>query len=131
MRLNASMTVMLGTLCLSATLHAQADNRPLYRTVQTVKLGEPERWDYVVVDPRTHRVYIAHGTKLTVVDGTRGTVVGEVTGFPGGTHGTAVASELGRGYTDDGRAGEAGGFDLATLAPRAHLKVAEDADAMV
>lgn len=104
---------------------------PLYRIRQTVPLGAPERWDYVVVDRATHRVYVAHGDHLTIVDGIHGTVAGQVTGFPGGTHGIAVASDAGRGYTDDGRAGEAGGFALTTLKTSHHVKVEEDADAMV
>lgn len=132
MRLSTLMTITLAALSLPpAASPAQTEGPPLYRIVQRVPLGPPDRWDYVVVDPRTHRVYVAHGDHLTVIDGTHGTVVGQVTGFPGGTHGTALASDLGRGYTDDGRAGEAGGFDLVTLKTLRHVKVQEDADAMV
>ena len=102
----------------------------LYRIKQAVPLGAPDGWDYVVADSATHRVYVAHGDHLTIVDAAHGTVLGQVAGFPGGTHGTAVATDLGRGYTDDGRAGEAGGFDLTTFKPTKHVKVEEDADAM-
>ncbi|HEV7136921.1 MAG TPA: YncE family protein, partial [Steroidobacteraceae bacterium] len=97
---------------------------------RTVSLGAPDHWDYVVVDPSNHRVYVAHGDRLTVVDGESGAIVGQVTGFPGGTHGTAVIDALGRGYTDDGDAGEAGAFDLRTFEVLKRMKAADDADAV-
>jgi len=83
-----------------------------------------------VFDPFSKRVYVAHGDQVTVVDGVKGDIVGKVTGFPGGTHGIAVVSATGRGYTDDGEAGEAGSFDLATLSVTGRIKAAADADAV-
>ena len=101
---------------------------PAYRNVRTIPLGAPDRWDYLSFDPESHRIYVSHGDRVTVVDGHDGTVFGEVTGFPGGTHGIAVATAMGRGYTDNGRAGEAASFDLATLKVGKRIKAAEDAD---
>ena len=95
-----------------------------------VPLGLPDRWDYVVYDRASHRVYVSHGDRVTVVDGRSGAVIGQVEGFPGGTHGIAIATASGRGYTDDGRAGEAGSFDLATLKVQQRIKAAADADAV-
>ncbi|HTV50075.1 MAG TPA: YncE family protein [Steroidobacteraceae bacterium] len=86
-----------------------------YHVTRKVALGAPDRWDYVVFDPDSRRVYVAHGDRVTVVDGDSGARVGEVTGFAGGTHGIAIATAAGRGYTDDGRAGRAGSFDLRSL----------------
>lgn len=101
-----------------------------YHVTRTVALGAPDHWDYVVVDPSTHRVYVAHGDRLTVVNGRSGAILGQVAGFPGGTHGTAVIDALGRGYTDDGDAGEAGAFDLRTLKVVKRIKAADDADSI-
>jgi len=36
----------------------------------------------VVFDAGSHRVYVAHGDRVTVVDGRDGTIVGQVEGFP-------------------------------------------------
>lgn len=88
---------------------------PNYHVSMVVPLGPPDRWDYVVFDPDTRRVYVAHGDRVTVVDGTNGAVVGTVKGMPGGTHGIAVSHATGRGYTDDGKAGVVVEFDLTTL----------------
>ena len=104
---------------------------PEYRVTHTVVLGAPDRWDYVVFDPSSKRVYVAHGNEVTVVDGQKGDIVGHVNGFPGGTHGIAIVSTYGRGYTDDGEAGEAGSFDLSTFKVTKRIKAAPDADAVV
>ena len=107
----------------AATSHAQA---PTYKVVKTVPLGAPDRWDYVVFDAPTHRVYIAHGDRVTVVDGRMGRVLGEVTGIKGGTHGIGIAN--GKGYTDDGEAGVAVVFDPMTFKVTGKVTAKEDAD---
>ena len=60
-------------------------------------------------------MFIAHGDRVTVVDARNGTVLGQIGGFPGGTHGIAIAPASGRGYTDDGKAGTVTSFDLKSL----------------
>jgi YVTN family beta-propeller protein len=110
---------------------AQAQSTPAYTVTKTVPLGTPDRWDYVVFDSSTQRVYVAHGDRVTVVDGRDGTIRGQIEGFPGGTHGIAISAATHRGYTDDGHAGEAGSFDLQTLKPEKRIKAGADADAVV
>lgn len=100
-----------------------------YALEKTIPLGAPDRWDYVVFDPQGDRVYLAHGDRVTVIDPEGGKVVGDVTGMPGGTHGTAISHRTGRGYTDDGK-GQVVGFDLKSLQVTSRTPVAEDADAM-
>ena len=101
-----------------------------YHLARTVSLGAPERWDYIIYDAPSHRVYVAHGDHLTVVDGRTGRVIGQVEGMPGGTHGIAISHAAGLGYTDDGRAGEGVAFSLKTLKVVKHLEAAPDADAV-
>ena len=101
-----------------------------YHLTRTVALGAPERWDYIIYDAPSHRVYVAHGDHLTVVDGRTGKLIGQVAGMPGGTHGIAISHAAGLGYTDDGRAGEGVAFSLKTLKVVKHLKAAPDSDAV-
>lgn len=101
-----------------------------YQITMSVPLGAPDRWDYVVYDAPSHRVYVSHGDRVTVVDGRSGVILGNIEGFPGGTHGIAISHATGHGYTDDGEAGEAGAFDLQTLKPGKRIKTAADADGM-
>ena len=88
----------------------------------TIRLGVPDRWDYLTVDPASHRVYLAHGDRVTVVDGHDGAILGEVTGFPGGTHGIVEVSADGHGYADDGRAGDSG--TITVIDPKADRAIA-------
>jgi YVTN family beta-propeller protein len=106
----------------SAQAQAQA---PAYKLVKEVPLGAPERWDYVVYDPPSHRVYVAHSDRISVIDAKAGKLIGEVTGVSG-THGVGISN--GKGYTDDGRAGQVIVFDLKTLKVIKRIPAKEDAD---
>ncbi len=116
------------SVALMPAASATAQTPPAYHVVKTVALGAPDVWDYIVFDPPSHRVYVAHGDRLTVVDGRDGTIIGNVEGMPGGTHGIGISTATGRGYTDDGRAGEAVSFDLKSLEAIKRIKTADDAD---
>lgn len=114
-----------------STGSASAQSDPAYRLTRSVALGTPDRWDYVVFDPGSHRVFVAHGDRVSVVDGHDGTILGQIEGIPGGTHGIAISSATGTGYTDDGKAGVGVAFDLATLAVKRRIPAEADADAIV
>ena len=125
----ASVTAVLAILG-GASVMAQDLHTGDYRQVAMIPLGSPERWDYVVADAPSGRVYVAHGDRLSVIDGRSLKPVGEVTGIKGGTHGTYAAEASGLGFTDDGQAGRAVAFDLKSLAVRTTLPAAADADAI-
>jgi YVTN family beta-propeller protein len=103
---------------------------PAYTLTKSTPLGLPDRWDYVVFDAPTGRVYIAHGDRLAVVDARSGERVGEVTGIPGGTHGMGISAATGQGFTDDGQKGVAVVFDLKTLKITKQIPAEPDADAI-
>src|SRR6476646_5477381 len=123
------------TACLACVIafapQAFAQSAPLYTVTKTVALGAPDRWDFVVFDPASHKVFVAHGDRVTVVDGRTGAILGNVEGLQGGAHGIAIVPGTGRGYTDDGRAGTAASFDLDTLNLINTIKADADADAIV
>ena len=102
---------------------------PTYRITQEVALGAPDKWDYVVFDPGSGRVFIAHSDRVSVVDGKTGARLGDVVGITGGTHGVAITPK-GRGYTDDGDAGTVKSFDMKTLKVLGTIPAAPDADGM-
>lgn len=103
---------------------------PAYRPVASIPLGAPDRWDYVVCDPASGRVYLAHGDRLAVIDGRSATLIGNVEGINGGTHGTAVSAKTGLGFTDGGRNGQAIAFDLTSLKLVRTIPADQDADAV-
>ena len=123
--------VMRALICLTLILGSSAGafaQTPAYDLSRAVSLGAPDRWDYLVYDGPSHRLYVSHGDRLTVLDGRDGKPLGEVDGMPGGTHGIGIVPATGKGYTDDGKAGEAVAFDLETLKTGAHIAAQPDAD---
>ncbi len=114
-----------------SSVHAETTTSALYKLEKTVKLGAPDRWDYLTFDPSSDRVFISHFDRLTIVNADSGKVEGTVQSFPGGTHGIAIVPSLGVGYTDDGKAGVAWAFDLKTLKKTQEVKAQSDADGVV
>ena len=114
----------------AGTLQAEAQPLPAYRITKSIPIGAPDRWDYVVLDPSGTRVYVAHGSDLTVVDLTAGKVAGTLN-VGGIAHGAAAVPALGKGYTDDGKAGVVVVFDLKTLKELKRIKAEPDADGMI
>ena len=125
-----AVAVLAGAVAASSA-SAQAADGPAYALAKSLPLGAPDRWDYVVVDRPSGRVFVAHGDRVAVVDGRVGTLVGEVAGVTGGTHGTGISAATGQGFTDDGRAGVAMAFDLKTLKVTRTIPADKDADAIV
>ena len=130
-RLHLSITAICLACAITLAPLAFAQPTPGYSLTKTVALGSPDRWDFVVFDPASHKVFVAHGDRVTVVDGGTGEIIGNVEGLPGGTHGVAVVPGTGRGYTDDGRAGTAASFDIDKLMLIKTIKADTDADAIV
>lgn len=121
---------LMGAAVAMTGMTAKAEPAPSYHVVKKIPLGAPDRWDYVIFDAPSHRVYVAHGDHVSVIDGRDGAIVGEVQGAPGGTHGVAISHATGKGYTDDGRAGVALVFDEKTLKTVGQVAADKDADAI-
>lgn len=128
LRVTGTLVLTLGVLMLSMPAFARSGLG--YHLVRSVALGQPNRWDYVVYDPASHRVFVAHGNRLTVLDARNGHLVGEVGPIRGGPHGTAFDQKAGIGITDDGHTGRAVLFSLRSLKILARVKVQRGADAV-
>lgn len=100
-----------------------------YQVVKTIPLAGEGGWDYVTVDSAARRIYISHATKVVVLDADSFVVAGEIPDTQG-VHGIAIASDLGRGFTSNGRANTATIFDLKTLRTVATVKTGENPDAI-
>ena len=100
---------------LVATLTAPALAAPQYHITHEVKLPGDEGWDYLSFDDAGHRLFIAHGTQVLVIDTDQLTPAGAITNTPG-VHGVALATDAGHGYISAGRSNTIVVFDLKTLA---------------
>jgi YVTN family beta-propeller protein len=118
----------LAIVLLAGFAASTAQAQTSYHVAKTVALGAPDRWDYLVYDGPSHRLYVSHGDEVTVLDGREGAILGQVEGMPGGSHGIGIVRAAGKGYTDDGKAGEAVAFDLETFKTGKRIKAENDAD---
>ena len=98
------------------------DSKSGYKVVDKVKIGGDGGWDYAIVDTMAHRLYLSHATRVIAFDTDLKTVVGEIPNTIG-VHGIALAQELGRGYTSNGRDSSVTVFDLKTLKVLANIKL--------
>ena len=101
-----------------------------YKVIKTVPVGGEGSWDYVYVDSGARRVYISRGTHTVVMDADTYAVVGDIPDTQG-VHGIAIASDLGRGFTSNGRSNDVTIFDLKTLKPIGNVKTDANPDAIV
>ena len=101
-----------------------------YHIIKKLKVGGDGGWDYLSVDPAARRLYVTHAAKVVVIDLDQDTVVGEIADTPG-VHGFALAPELGRGYSSNGRENKAGIVDLQTLKTIAKVDTGENPDAIL
>jgi YVTN family beta-propeller protein len=87
---------------------------PAYAVSQRWKLGGAGGWDYLALDSSGKRLFISRGDHVDVVDTATGTVSGTIPDTQG-VHGIALAEDLKRGYTSNGRGDSVTVFDLDTL----------------
>jgi len=81
--------------------------------LRTLKVGGEGAWDYVTLDAEAGRLYVPRSTRVMVLD-LEGKKIGEIPGTAG-VHGVALAKDMDRGYTSNGRANTMTVFKLSTL----------------
>jgi len=101
-----------------------------YSVVKKIPIPGDGSWDYLTVDEGARRLYVSHATQVEVVDIGSGTVVGKIENTPG-VHGIAIAPELGRGFTSNGKTSTVTIFDLKTLNKIGEVPVGKKPDAII
>lgn len=86
-----------------------------YKVINKISIGGEGSWDYLTVDSDSRRLFISRGTRVQVVDIEKNALSGEIPDTPG-VHGIALAPDLHRGFTSNGRDASVTVFDLKTLA---------------
>jgi hypothetical protein len=120
-----------GLFCAAVFSHAAAKpGASGYHVIKTVPVPGDEGWDYVYVDSDARRVYISHGTHTVVMNADTYAIEGDISDTQG-VHGIAVASDLGRGFTSNGRANTVTIFDLKTLKTIGTVKTDANPDAII
>ena len=121
-------SIFLGSV--RSTAAPQSAGPSGYHLVKSVKLGGNGGWDYLEVDPATHRLFISRSTHVIVFDPEQGKVVGDIPDTQG-VHGIALADEFNKGFTTNGRAANSTMFDLTSLKPLGTVETDKDTDAII
>jgi DNA-binding beta-propeller fold protein YncE len=120
--------VCLSAVALLAGSHtgahaAAAQPAPSMAVTARWKLGGAGGWDYLTLDSSGQRLFISRGTRVEVVNTASGAVMGTIPDTAG-VHGIALAEDLKRGYTTNGKADSVTVFDLGTLKVIQETKIA-------
>jgi hypothetical protein len=129
MRRFPMLLTLLAALSMGSVLPARA--QATWHVTRTLHIGGEGAWDYVTVDPETHRLFVTRSTHTMIIDGTTGKVLGDVPGQKR-SHGTAIVPSAGRGFiTDGGGDGAIVVFDLKTYATLGKLATMPDSDGII
>ncbi len=118
-------SILLWSIVAAPSLAAQS-----YEITHTYNVGGEGGWDYVIPDAPNHRLFIARSNRVMVVDMNDGRLLGEVTGI-NGAHGTAIVSDIGRGFATSGNDSSILMFDAKTYKGLLKIPAARDADAII
>jgi DNA-binding beta-propeller fold protein YncE len=120
----------LGSAAMVGGLRAQTAATHEYHVARQLKLGGDGRWDYLVLDTASNRLFIARQDRVMVVDPDDGKLLGEVGGLDG-AHGVALDYAANHGFATSGQDGTVLMFDLKTLQTLGRARAGDDADAIL
>ncbi len=121
MRFNQG-TIFAAVLSLAAVSAAQN-----YHVAEHWKIGGQGGWDYLLSDDGAHRLYIAHNSRVEVVDSATGKSLGAITGLKS-THGIALNPDGKVGYITDGAGNAIVVFNRADFSVKATVAAGTNPD---
>jgi YVTN family beta-propeller protein len=101
-----------------------------YHFIKEIPVSSEGGWDALTVDSAGQRLYVSHASQVVVIDLAKDQVAGEITNTPG-VHGFAVASELKRGFSSNGRENKVSVVDLKTLLTLSKVDTGTNPDAIL
>ena len=127
MRKICTVAAAMVVLANPTTTMAQAN----WGVVRSFEIGGEGAWDYVNVDPATHRLYVPRSTHTMVIDAQTGMTIADIPGQQN-AHGVALVPSIGRGFISDGGGnGAIVVFDLKTNAVLGSIPAMPDADGII
>ena len=114
------------SLAVATVCHADGT----FHLLKEIRVGGDGGWDYLTVDSAAQRLYVSHATKVVVIDLAKDAVLGEITNTPG-VHGLAIAPDLNRGFTSNGKENKAGIVDLKTWQTLSKVDTGANPDGML
>jgi YVTN family beta-propeller protein len=108
---------------------AKGASRP-FKVVNKISVDGGGRWDYLLVDNDSRRLFMSRSTHVGVFNADSGAAIGDIPDTPG-VHGIALAPEFGIGFISDGGEGKVAVFDLKTLKVSNKIDVGKNPDSIV
>jgi DNA-binding beta-propeller fold protein YncE len=116
---------ILFCLAIVMVLPVLATAAPQYQLKQRFVLGGDGGWDTFAYDAAGNRLFISRATRVQVVDMGSGKLLTEIPGTAG-VHGIALAPDLGKGYTSNGKENSVTVFDLKSLQQISKIGISGD-----
>ena len=114
MQLLRSIIPALLTLACLPQVAAAAAPSPTYRVLSRLPLAGAGGWDYLSFDAPHRHLFVSRGDRVLVIDVDAHKQIGTIADTQG-VHGIAIASDLQRGYTSNGKNASVTVFDLGSL----------------
>jgi DNA-binding beta-propeller fold protein YncE len=121
---------MLRSFLLLSVFAASSLSAQTYEITHTYNVGGEGGWDYVIPDAPNHRLFVARQNRVSVIDMNTGRLIAEIPGI-NGAHGTALVSDIGRGFATSGNDSSIMMFDAKSYKTLLKIRAAEDADAII
>ncbi len=102
----------------SSSLIAQSN----YKLAGKIHVEGDGGWDYLSVDELNGRIFVSHATIAQAIDIKTGKLAGTIPDTKG-IHGIAIANDLNKGFTSNGRDSSLTVFNLKTLEVTGKIKV--------
>jgi DNA-binding beta-propeller fold protein YncE len=129
MRITKSLVVASALVLFACSLPVLAQTE--WTVTKTLHIGGEGGWDYLTVDPQTHRLYVPRSTHTMVIDPESGKTIADIPGQKR-AHGVAIVRQAGRGFISDGGGdGAVLIFDLKTNAVLGVIAAQPDADGII
>jgi len=113
-------------LCTLALFSVNAGAQVHFQVVDSILVGGSGGWDYIAFD--NGMLYASHNDEVVVVNAGTKQLVAHIPAH--GSHGTAIARKLGRGFISNGHSNTVTAFDLNTNTVIKEVKVGDDPDAI-
>jgi YVTN family beta-propeller protein len=102
----------------SSSLIAQSN----YKIVNKIHVEGDGGWDYLNVDEVNGKIFVSHATVAQAIDIKTGKLVGTIPDTKG-IHGIAIANDLNKGFTSNGRDSSVTVFNLKTFEVITKIKI--------
>jgi YVTN family beta-propeller protein len=129
-QLKVGLTLSCCLLGVTASAQGELSKDISYQAGGEILIGGQGGWDDLNVDPISHRLFVSHSDRVVVIDTNKDAVITEIRDTPG-VHGIAIAHDLKKAFSSNGKENKVSVINLETLATQSKIQVGENPDAIV